>query len=219
MNPTDTRSASDDMEKDVQRRHFFKRLLAIFTGGAVLGIAGKAHAEAQSNDPFIGEIILFAGNFAPRGWAFCEGQLLSIASNSALFSILGTTYGGDGRTTFALPDLRGRVPLGPGTGPGLSTRALGQRSGQENVTLTTGQLPSHTHTANAHAGNGSSDNPTGLLPAQNPAGIPEYAAGANAALAANAIGNTGSSQAHNNMQPFLGLNYIIALVGTFPSRN
>ena len=103
------------------------------------------------SDPFIAEIIMFGGNFAPRGWAFCDGQLLSISSNSALFSILGTTYGGDGRTTFGLPDLRGRVAMHPGSGPGLTQRRLGEKSGMETVTLTTNQIPSHNHTATATA--------------------------------------------------------------------
>jgi microcystin-dependent protein len=219
MDRNDTPSLVHKTEKPVERRHFFTRLLALITGGIFFGAAKNAHAEAQSNDPFIGEIILFGGNFAPRGWAFCEGQLIAISSNQALFAILGTTYGGDGRTTFALPDLRGRAPIQQGSGPGLSTRRLGEKGGAETHQLTTGEMPSHNHSANAHNGNGSSDNPSGLLPAQNPAGIPEYAAGATAAMASDAIGNNGGSQAHNNMQPFLGLNYIIALIGTFPSRN
>ena len=107
--------------------------------------------EAYAQEPFIGEIRMFAGNFAPRGWAFCDGQLLDIASNNALFAILGTTYGGDGRTTFALPDLRGRVVIGPGTGPGLSSRRLGEKGGEERVVLNTLQIPSHTHTVNVEA--------------------------------------------------------------------
>lgn len=203
----------------MERRHFFPRLLAIVTGGLLFGTVKEARAEAQSADPFIAEIILFGGNFAPRGWAFCNGQLLAIASNQALFSILGTTYGGDGRTTFALPDLRGRVPLHPGTGPGLTTRQLGEKSGVERHTLSDAEMPSHTHKAKAQQGNGSSENPTGLLPARNPAGIPEYGATADADMSAAAIAAAGGSQSHNNMQPYLGVNYIIALVGVFPSRN
>ena len=137
-------------------------------------------------EPFIGEVSMFGGNFAPRGWALCDGQLLPISQNTALFSLLGITYGGDGRTTFALPDLRGRTPIGQGTGPGLTPRTLGQRSSPETVTLNTAQMPSHNHT----------------LP-----------------YPVNGTQNTGGSQEHENMQPFLGLNPIIALQGLFPSRN
>jgi microcystin-dependent protein len=139
-------------------------------------------------DPFIGEVGLFANNFAPRGWAFCDGQLLSIAQHTALFSLLGTTYGGDGRTTFGLPDLRGRTAIGEGTGPGLTPRTLGSKTGVENVTLTEAQMPSHAHT----------------LP------LPP---------SSDMTGSTGGNQPHTNMQPSLALNYIIALVGTFPSRS
>src|SRR5262245_42833413 len=120
-------------------------------------------------DSFIGSIILFAGNFAPRGWAFCQGQILSIAQNTALFSILGTTYGGNGQTTFALPDLRGRVPIGTGQGPGLSNIDLGEQSGSENVTLLASNMPPHTHDyIPAASQTGSSDSPVGLVPATDP---------------------------------------------------
>ena len=119
-------------------------------------------------DPFIGEIVMFGGNFAPRGWAFCDGQLLAIASNTALFSVLGTTYGGDGRTTFALPDLRGRVPIHPGHGPGLSAYALGQKGGTETVTLTQNQMPSHSHVAIANSTGGTANiNATAVLHADS----------------------------------------------------
>src|SRR6185295_12464655 len=117
------------------------------------------------SEPFIGMIVMFAGNFAPRNWAFCNGQLLSIAQNTALFSILGTTYGGDGRTTFALPDLRGRVPIHPGQGPGTSNYSLGQQGGVENVTVTQNQLPAHSHGVNAVAQGGNQASPVGNLPA------------------------------------------------------
>tara|TARA_B100000780_G_C21106395_1_gene446840 strand:- start:1170 stop:1742 length:573 start_codon:yes stop_codon:yes gene_type:complete len=188
-------------------------------------------------DPFIGEVKMFGGNFAPRGWAFCEGQLLAIAQNQALFSILGTTYGGDGRTTFALPDLRGRAPIGPGTGPGLSTRRLGQRSGTETNVLTVNQMPSHNHSTttslhayipvNAEEGNEDEVNPAAGVLANN--GQDNYASeatpnafynGANLAPVNGTVQvmNNGGSQPFNNMQPFLGVYYIIALVGVFPSR-
>lgn len=169
--------------------------------------------------PMIGEIRLFAGNFAPRGWAFCDGQVLSIAQNTALFSILGTTYGGNGQTTFALPDLRGRASIGPRQGPGLSSYALGEPGGQETVTLTTTQIPAHNHTLNVNNGVGTTTSPVNAVPAVSASRDSEYASTANATMATTAIGNAGGSQPHENRQPYLAINYIIALVGLFPSRN
>jgi microcystin-dependent protein len=182
------------------------------------------------SEPFIGEIIMFAGNFAPRGWAFCSGQFLSIAQNTALFSILGTTYGGNGQTTFALPDLRGRVPIHPGAGPGLSTYDLGEMSGTENVSLNAGQMPVHSHTATvtinaAAAPQALTDNPTGAVPAGSSGGPQVYAAGPdggspmNAAMATPTINPAGNSQPFSVLQPFTCVNFIIALEGIFPSRN
>jgi microcystin-dependent protein len=176
----------------------------------------------------IGEIRMFAANFAPRNWALCQGQLLAIASNNALFAILGTTYGGDGRTTFALPDLRGRAPIGSGQGPGLSNYRLGQKGGQQDTTLTVLNLPSHTHTAtgSVHPGafNGRGifvDTPAGNYPASGTETI--YGKPPNANLgesqASITIGITGGSQYFNIQQPLLGMNYIICLFGIFPSRN
>jgi microcystin-dependent protein len=181
----------------------------------------------MATDPFLGEIILFAGNFAPRNWAFCHGQLLPISQNTALFSILGTQYGGDGRTTFALPDLRGRVPIGTGQGPGLSSYpSNGQKGGAETHTLSEAEMPQHDHPIQLQLF-GSSDvaysqSPAGGVPATSPE-ADAFAADTNltpmAAGAANStVLNAGASQAHNNMQPYLSLNYIIALYGTFPSR-
>lgn len=168
------------------------------------------------SDPYVGEIRLFAGNFAPQGWAFCDGQLLAIASNDALFSLLGTTYGGDGRTTFALPDLRGRVPLHMGAGPGRSPRTLGAKGGQESVTLTAAQLPVHSHPLRGTA-DADNTSPPGRSLAE--AGEDIYARGdADTPLSPQAIQNAGDSQPHTNMQPFLGIYYIIALVGIYPSR-
>jgi microcystin-dependent protein len=168
------------------------------------------------SEPFIAQIVMFGGNFAPRSWAFCDGQLLPIAQNTALFSLLGTTYGGDGRTTFGLPDLRGRFPMHPGNGPGLSSRRLGQSGGSENNTLTTSQLPSHTHTLKA-AGNGANTN----NPDSNVLGLAEaYSDQATSLnMGVTAIGNTGGGQQVNNMPPFQCVNFIIALQGIFPSRN
>ena len=170
--------------------------------------------------PFIGEIRLFAGTFAPRGWAFCDGQLLAISQNNALFAILGTTYGGDGRTTFGLPDLRGRAPVHFGNGPGLANVSLGQGFGAETATLTANQLPAHSHTLQ-----GSTNPATQSDPTNNVLGSPQgdniYAAagGTQVAMHADSIGNTGGNQSHQNMQPSIGINCIISLTGTFPSRD
>ena len=175
-----------------------------------------------SMDPFIGEVTLFAGNFAPRGWALCNGQLLAISQNTALFSILGTTYGGDGRTTFALPDLRGRSIVGAGRGPGLSDIRLGQKGGQEYVTLTTMNLPSHTHSALSQIPGFQVDSETEGE---------EFTKGNNSFLSVGnssnttlnsakiQINNTGGQQSFYNRNPFLSMNYIIALQGIFPSRS
>lgn len=168
------------------------------------------------SEPFLGEIRIFPYNFAPRGWAFCQGQILSIAQNTALFSLLGTTYGGNGQTTFALPDLRGRMPLGSGQGPGLSPYDLGQVSGTETVTLTTGQMPSHNHLASSTQAGAGSTRPSGNVPSGGGA----YAGASDGTRMNPAfIQNTGGSQPHENRQPCLVLNYCIALQGIFPSRN
>jgi microcystin-dependent protein len=171
------------------------------------------------SEPFIGQIMLFAGNFAPRGWAFCNGQLLSIAQNTALFAILGTAYGGNGQTTFALPDLRGRVPVGPGEGTGLSNRTLGEQGGAEAVTLTTAQMPVHNHAANAAAGTGTSTTPANNVLAGSSQRDAIYASSPGTTMHPATISAVGESQAHPNMQPYTAINYIIALEGIFPSRN
>ncbi|WP_299769699.1 tail fiber protein [uncultured Dokdonia sp.] len=179
-------------------------------------------------DPFLGEIKLFAGNFAPRAWAYCDGQLLPISQYSALFSILGTTYGGDGRTTFALPDLRGRAAIHPGNGPGLSSYQLGQKGGRETISLNLANLPSHNHTATStttvHVGdNNNEDEPEGNFLGTGQFYSSAAAAGAKlndaAVTTTTTVGMQGGQQAYNNLQPFLGVHYIIALQGVFPSRN
>ena len=183
-------------------------------------------------DPFLAEIIMFGGNFAPRGWALCNGQLLSIAQNQALFSLLGTTYGGDGRTTFGLPDLRGRVPMHPGNGPGLTDRRLGQKGGTETNTLNVLQLPAHNHTATGKVRTGGDDSladtSAGNLLASEARGggdaLNIYNNGAAIGSMADngvevTIGNTGGSQPVNNIQPFNTVNFIICTQGVFPSRS
>ncbi len=172
------------------------------------------------SDPFIAEIRIFAGNFAPRGWAFCHGQLLPIAQNTALFALIGTTFGGDGRTTTALPDLQGRAPMHPGNGPGLTNRRLGQKVGAGTVTLTAAQMATHNHTlsgANSRASSSTPDNAAAL--ARGVGGFPYKTGSPNVDLDSGSILPTGGAGAHDNRQPYLALNYIIALVGMFPSRN
>ncbi len=172
------------------------------------------------SQPFTAEIRIFAGNFAPRGWAFCNGQTLPISQNTALFSLIGTTYGGDGRTTTALPDLKGRAPMHPGRGPGLTSRRLGQRGGSESATVSEAQMPSHTHTEHAGERRARNEFPSATATVTE-ASETTYATGnsAPAAMATEAVGNKGGSLAHDNLQPFLTLNYIIALVGLFPTRS
>lgn len=171
------------------------------------------------SEPFLAEIRIVGFNFAPRGWALCDGQILPINQNQALYSLLGTTYGGDGRTSFALPDLRGRVPAhigGSGAGDDIQ---LGQKSGQETHTLTTAEMPQHTHALQASGADGNSTNLGNTLLAREAGGI--YQANANnpVAIQGNVVANAGGSQAHDNMQPYLALNFCIALQGLFPSRN
>ena len=193
-----------------------KILQGVLITSALFSGTTTVHAGIE---PLIGEVQWFAGNFAPRGWAFCDGQLLAISSNSALFSILGTTYGGDGRTTFALPDVRGRVIIHEGQGPGLSDRRLGSRGGSENETLTANQMPSHAHTLRASGGAATAVAPNNNVLA-SPGRTRMYDSGAaNADMDASAITSTGGSQSHNNMQPYNTLSCIIALQGIFPSRN
>ena len=171
------------------------------------------------SEPFVGEIRMFAGNFAPRGWAFCDGQLLAVSQNDALFSLLGTIYGGDGRTTFGLPDLRGRIPIHAGTGPGLSPRRLGAKGGAEKVTLTVNQLPSHSHPMRASADPASGPNPQGDVLAETTTDRVYSDNAADAAMASSSISAVGGSRSHTNLMPYLCVHFIIALVGIYPSRH
>ena len=177
-------------------------------------------------EEFIGIIKIFGGNFAPSGWALCQGQLLPISQNTALFSILGTTYGGDGQTTFALPNLCGRVPVGMGTGAGL-TITEGQIGGESTVTLLATQIPSHTHSLMVNSGEATTNVPTSAMTIAAPgapsgrSSTPTYgfiSSAANTALAPSSIGPNSGGQPHDNMPPYLGVNYIICLQGVFPSR-
>jgi microcystin-dependent protein len=178
------------------------------------------------SDPFLAEIRIVPFNFAPRGWSFCDGQLLPIAQNTALFSLLGTTYGGNGETTFALPNLQGRSPMHPGQAPGLSSHTLGETGGSDSVTLLTSQIPSHTHTvttsANAANTAGNSTTPTGKVWARygREAGYSDAPADTDmAAGVTHTVNSTGGGQPHNNYSPCLTLNFVIALQGIYPPRS
>ncbi len=176
------------------------------------------------SEPFLGEIRMFAFDYAPRSWAHCDGALLPISQYQSLYALLSTRYGGDGRTSFALPDLRGRVPVHVGQGPGLTDRTLGQRAGEESTTLTAGQMPSHSHPATVHATDtfGDRKSPAGGYLAKADDGENNYSGGEpNVLLHASntTIANCGGGQAHNNMPPLLVLNFCIAMAGIFPPRS
>jgi microcystin-dependent protein len=232
------------------------RHLSILLCSATMSVAALAPSKALAcgSEPFIAEVCIFAGNFAPRGYAFTDGQLLSIASNTALFSLVGTTYGGDGRTTFALPDTRGRAIVGVGNGPGLDDIRWGEKGGRTDVYLSVANLPSHTHTAStvvtqdsidtsgssatlkALASAASTNNPTGNVLANSPNrtniyndGLPNVDMSAESIVldvqvtvdmsATTTIGNTGSNMPINIRNPYIGMYYIIAMQGIFPSRS
>lgn len=170
-------------------------------------------------DPFVAEIRVFPFNFAPKGWAFCDGQLLPLSQNTALFSLLGTTYGGDGKSNFALPNMQGNAPMHPGQGPGLSLHDLGETGGSETVTLLESEIPAHAHTVAASQADGNTGSPAGQLVASG-VGINMYApaTGATTQLNPSAVAPAGGDQPHNNRQPYLTLNFCIALQGVYPPR-
>ena len=172
-------------------------------------------------NPFLGEIRAFPFNFAPKGWAFCDGQLLSIAQNTALFALLGTQFGGDGRSTFALPNLQGNVPLDFGQGPGLTFYNMGDSGGAPSITLLTSEMPAHGHNAHCNSAAGNKTKPNSSYWAKDAAGIlSEYATVPDGnQMSQQALGISGGSQPHNNMQPFLTLNFCIALQGVYPARS
>ena len=219
-----------------------KTIGSLVVATALMGGAWSGPVAACSgSEPILGSVCIFAGNFQIRGFAFTAGQLMSIAQNTALFSILGTTYGGNGQTTFALPDTRGRVVIGAGQGPGLSNYDLGQTGGSENVTQTTAQMPAHSHTAtttvsnltatlNGNSTTGNADGPGGNSLAAKPRGAPYSTSAPNVAMAsgsvaitvggvATTVGVAGGSQPFSIVQPYVALNYLIALQGIFPSRD
>jgi len=174
------------------------------------------------SNPFLAEIRIFTGNFAPTGWAQCNGQILPLSQNTALFSLLGTTYGGDGKSNFALPNLQGSAPMQAGQGPGLSLRDLGETGGEQAVTLLQSEMPSHPHTANANNGTGAANSPANGVWATSPFQRGQqalYNTTSTTPMSPLATSVTGASSPHNNMMPFLGLTFIIALQGVYPARS
>jgi len=198
-------------------RTFSNALLAV-ASVATLACTGGGSPPAKASEPFLGQIEYYAFDFPPRGWAFCDGQLLPINQNQALFSLLGTTFGGDGRTTFALPDMRGRIPVHAGTGPGLTPRNLGERGGAETVVLSAADIPSHTHSLRGTTGVGNQVLPGGNTLANDAPDETYRNEAPNADMHAGSVSATPSG-AHENMPPFLVVNCSIALVGILPSRN
>ena len=170
------------------------------------------------SDPFVAEIRIFPFNFAPKGWAFCDGQIMPISQNTALFSLLGTTYGGDGKSTFALPNLQGRAPMHPGQGPGLSLHDLGEEGGSDTVTLLATEMPAHSHTVNASNSDSIDQSPENELLAGGVAVTPYGPAGTGVSMAPQSISVAGGGQPHNNLMLYLTLNFCIALQGIFPPR-
>ncbi|MFD2720487.1 phage tail protein [Hymenobacter monticola] len=209
------------------RRNWLKRLGAVLTGAAVTAPALAAPRKVAGYEPLIGEIMLFGGNFAPQGWALCDGRLVAISDYTALYSLIGTTYGGDGQSTFGLPDLRGRAPRHQGQGPGLSIYTVGQAGGSETRTLISTQLPSHAHSVTANA-TATTNSPVGAVPAVpvatdvNGEAVNVLAYGTDAPLQAahpTTIVPTGGSQPFDAMTPSLVMSYCIALDGIYPSRS
>ena len=195
-----------------------RRTLVLILGfGMLLPAVPRASAQV-GGQPYVGEILLVTFNFAPKGWAECAGQLMSISQNTALFSLLGTTYGGDGKTNFALPDLRGRSAIGAGQGPGLALYDLGQTGGEETVTLLVSQMPAHTHTVIGSNNVATLAAPGGNLWAAQSL-LNMYGTSSDSPMAPGAIGMTGGGLPHDNLSPYLTLNYIIALQGIFPPRS
>jgi microcystin-dependent protein len=171
------------------------------------------------SDQFVAEIRIFGFNFAPRGWALCHGQLLAISQNTALFSLIGTFYGGDGKSTFGFPNLQGAVPIHQGSGPGLSQRVVGETAGAETVTLTTAEMAPHSHAAACNTADGDDYGPGNDVWAPDVAGGNEYAAAGSGQMNPASLSPAGGGLAHNNLQPYLSMNYCIAMQGIFPPRS
>lgn len=191
-------------------------IIGLIWGLATLCLPHLTHADASQ--PFVGEISCGGWNFCPNGWAECAGQLLPIAENDVLFNLIGTTYGGDGQTTFALPNIQGRTMVHQGQGPGLTSRVIGEAGGVETVTLTTSQMPIHNHPVAAHTGTEKSASPTNRI-AGNAAASIYTSSAADTTLGAAVVGTTGGAQPHNNLQPYLASKCCISLFGIFPSQN
>jgi len=217
-----------------ERRRFLSKLAGLATGASLFGafssLFGQAKPLVKSDQtgknklstiysPALGQIAILAGadSTIPSGWAACHGQLLSISQNTALFSLLGSYYGGNGSTTFGLPDLRGRAPVGVGQGAGLSSYSPGQRGGEESHTLAQNELPQHTHTVAASNSAGSSSAPSGNFPAASADGIQQYGTSGSGSMNSTLVGNAGSGSSHNNLQPYVAVTYIIATAGIFPT--
>lgn len=199
--------------------HKISSMLLAITGSALLATAATWSQPAQAVDPFIGTVRYFGFNFAPRGWAHCDGQLVAVNQNEALFSLLGTTYGGDGRTTFGLPDMRGRLPLHQGSGPGLTPHAMGQKSGAERVTVTASQI-GHSHSLRGSVATGNQSTPAGNALADDTGDNTYRNEAPGVTMSAGSIGTSaGGGLSHENRPPFLGTYCNIALVGIYPSRN
>ncbi len=194
-----------------------RRSLLLFVAATFLMVAPVAHA--QGGEPYLGQIAIVSFEFAPQGWALCQGQLLPINQYAALFDLIGTTYGGDGQTNFALPDLRGRVPISQGAGPGLQDYVLGQVGGEEQVSLTIAQIPAHTHPLLGQSALGSSANPTGNIWAAQSRLSVYSSTVPDSPMGSGAIGTAGGGLPHDNRSPYVTINYIIALVGIFPSQS
>lgn len=193
-------------------------LIVLVWGLGNLCLPVSAHADAM--EPFIGEISCGGWNFCPMGWADCRGQLLPIAENEALFSLIGTTYGGDGQFTFALPNIQGRTVVHQGQGPGLSSRVIGESAGAETASVSTSQMPVHSHQLVAHTGSEKSASPANRIPGTASATTPAYtSSAANTAFAAGRVGTSGGTQPHNNLQPYLAVKCCIAVEGIYPSQN
>lgn len=220
--PSSLAPARPEPAGDVPRRRFFARVLGWLGVGALMPRAGRAATApgtVQADIPFIGELRMVAFGIVPFGWMRCDGQLLSVNDYPDLHNLLGTTFGGDGVIDFALPNLNGRAPIHSGFAPGGSNFVLGQQGGAEVVTLVTSEMPAHAHTMRADSGVGVSDAPAGGYPARNAAGLPVYKDDTSALLGDSMIATAGQNQAHDNMQPFLAVSFIIAVQGVYPVQN